>query len=104
MFTYRVQPRPEPKGPGGDMFTVTADSWHVMQWERGGKTNGEPRTIARLLAAPSMTDSYVLAYLAAKDSGVVTCSADEFERGYVLLLGTPAAAATPAPDPTRPAP
>ena len=104
MFTYRIQPRPEPKGPGGEMFTVTADSLHVMQWERSGKTNGLPRSVARLLAEPTMTDSYVLAYLAAKDAGHVACSADEFERGYVLLLGAAAQAAQAAPGPTRPAP
>ncbi len=96
MFTYTLAPVPETEGgPGGEQITVTADSRDVLRWERAKSG----RSIAKLLAEPTLSDNYVLAYLAATRTGQVTCSPKAFEDGYLLVMG-----ADPAPVPTSPAP
>lgn len=96
MFTYTVQPVPaEQGGPGGDELKIEADSRDVLRWERAKAG----RSIAKLLAEPTLSDNYVVAYLAATRQKLITCSPQEFEGQYLLILG-----ADPAPVPTNPAP
>lgn len=96
MFTYTLQPLDDDQEPVGDAFAVTADSRDVLRWEKGkpGK-----RSIAAFLAEPNMTDSYVLAYLAARRLKKIPqdVSPQVFEERYLLVM-----AQEPAPDPTRP--
>ncbi len=96
MFTYTVKPVPEDEGgPGGPELKVEADSRDVLRWERAKSG----RSLAKLLAEPTLSDNYVLAYLAAARQKIVDCSPQEFEAKYLLVLG-----ADPAPVPTNPAP
>lgn len=97
MFTFSVKPVPETEGgPGGDAFTVTADSRDVLKWEKADRTG--QRSISKMLGNPTLIDSYALAYLAAKRLGKIECTAHAFEDGYLLQLGV-----EPEPDPTQPA-
>ena len=97
MFTFRVKPVPtEDGGPGGDDFTVVADSRDVVKWERAGRPE-EQRSVSRFLAEVTLAAAYPMAYIAAKRQGLIDCTAKAFEDGYLIVLGS-----EPAPDPTRP--
>jgi len=94
MFTYTVQPVPEEDGgPGGDEMKIEADSRDVLRWERAKSG----RSLAKLLAEPTLSDNYVLAYLAATRQKIVDCSPQKFEENYLLILGS-----DPGPVPTNP--
>lgn len=96
MFTYTIRPEAEPEGPGGDDLHIVADSRDVLRWEKAG--NGK-RSIAKLLAEPNIADSYILAYLAGKRQKLVTCTPQEFEDHYIIVM-----TGEESPDPTLPAP
>jgi hypothetical protein len=91
MFTYTVRSADD----ASNTFSVVADSRDVMKWEKA--RNG--RSVSKLLAEPTVVDSYVLAYLAAKRLELIDCAPAEFEQNYILIFGS-----EPSPDPTNPAP
>jgi len=78
MFNYVLRPA---EGDGEDIHVV-ADSRDVLRWEKAGKG----RSISKLLAEPSLADAYILAYLAGKRTGVITCSPQEFEDGFLIVM------------------
>jgi hypothetical protein len=90
MFNYTIRP-----DDGGEDIRVTADSRDVLNWEKAGKG----RSISKLLAEPSIGDAYILAYLAGKRTGVITCTPTEFEQRYLIVM-----TGEESPDPTPPAP
>jgi hypothetical protein len=96
MFQFTIR-RADAEDDAGVL--VIADSRDVLVWERAAR-NGEARSVTQLLASPSMSASYSLAYVAAKRQEVIPAglSPREFDRDYVLMFG-----AQSAPDPTQPA-
>lgn len=87
MFNYTLRP-----ADGGEDLHVVADSRDVLRWEKAGKG----RSISKLLAEPTLSDAYILAYLAGKRTGVITCNPQEFEDGFLIVM-----TGEEPPDPTQ---
>lgn len=93
MFQFTIRRASDEAAAG---VLVVADSRDVVVWERGRAG----RSVTKLLAEPNMSDSYQLAYIAARRQGLLPdCSRDDFETGWLLVFGQDA-----APDPTQPVP
>ncbi|GEL17690.1 hypothetical protein [Pseudonocardia asaccharolytica] len=91
MFNFRVVP------DSGEPFSVVAGSRDVLAWEKAGPG----RSVGAVLAAPTLTAFYQLAYAAASRQRLFTGTQAEFEATCELTRFDEAADAA---DPTQPAP